>query len=108
MRRERIWVVNVREARQVLRNAVAEKRKEMRKEMDPKDRERHESRYAAKLPFTEGMLERSRNANFVNPSATTIDKMAYVANALALHLDNRPGEVSSNGPLEVDEGRDKR
>ena len=71
--------------------------------MDPEDRERHESRYAAKLPFTEGMLERCRNANFVNLSATTLDKMAYVAIALALHIGNRPGEVSSNGPLEVDE-----
>ena len=54
--------------------------------MDVEDRERHESRYATKLPFTEGMLERCRNMNFVSPSEAILDKMVYVAIALALHI----------------------
>lgn len=90
-------------ARQSARLVVGEKRKREIQKMSPQERMKLEDRYIGKVPFTEEMLQADREKNFSDPSATIMDKMAYVATALALHIGNRPGEFSSNGPLTVDE-----
>ena len=94
---------NLKEARQAGRIVVVKNRKATIEQMDEVSRKQHDDRYTTKLPFTEEMLMKCREKNWASATATILDKMSYVAIALGLHIGNRPGESSSNGPLAIDD-----